>query len=238
MRKIISVLLIAGAASISAAAQSTPIPLTEREAKPQVAYRLFSNWADNYERNARRGKSIAEGVLFGTGALFVGGAAATWYGGDEISMRSSGSPMDLQLKQNLTLGFGITGGILLASGFIAASVPIKDYRAIYADVFQERDPEVQEAMAVSVLRYQADRGRERRITSFITGIVVPILAGGIKAGYNLSVGDRWSNGVWDTMNYSSWSAVSGIISLFSKTDEERLYERYINTRDALNGASR
>jgi hypothetical protein len=236
MRRILSSFLIACLCSFSLFAQS--LPLSPPEGKPQVAYRLFSKWADNYQVEARRGKTIAESVLFSAGALSLGGSALAWYGGDSISREMTGSPMDADLKQNLALGLGIGGGALLVSGLIVHSIPIKDYRAIYADIFEEQDPEVREAMAVSVLRYQADRGKESRIISFVSGFVVPLIAGGIKAGTNLAQGDNWSKDVLSSMGSSSWWMAGSIVSLFQKTPEERLYERYLATRDALYGSDR
>jgi hypothetical protein len=223
--------------SFSAFAQSLPTS-GFTGVKPQVAYHLFSNWADNYMVDAKRGKAIAEGILYGLGSVSLAGAALTWYGGDAISNNVSGAPMDQNLKQNLTMGFGIGGGALILAGMIVNSVPIKDYRAIYADVFQEKDPEVQEAMAVSVLRYQSDQGRERRIVSFVSGLIVPLLAGGIKAGANLSQGQPWGTDVLSTMGNSSWWMAGSIVYLFQKTPEERLYDRYLSTRDALYGSGK
>lgn len=236
MRRILSTVLIACLVSLSAFAQS--LPTSSQDSKPQIAYHLFSTWADDYMSRAKRGKIVGETILYSTGALALGGAALTWYGGDEISNNVSGSPMDPMVKQNVAMGLGIGGAALILSGMIVQSVPIKDYRAIYADIFQEKDPEVQEAMAVSVLRYQADKGKESRITSFVSGLVVPILAGAIQAGVNLSQGDPWGKSVLTTMGNSSWWMAGSIVSLFQKTPEERLYDRYLATRDALYGSSK
>jgi hypothetical protein len=238
MRRAILSLLIASSFAASAIAQSTPIPMSAGPEKPEIAYRLFSNWADNYQVEAKRGKTIATTFLYAGGALALGGAALTWYGGDAISDNMCGSPMESDLKRDMTLGLGIGGGALLVSGMIVASVPIKDYRAIYADVFQESDPEVREAMAVSVLRYQADRGKERRIASFITSFAVPKLTGAITAGINVSQDKRWSDDLLSSVGNSSWCMAGGIVSLFSKSPEERLYERYLSTRDAYYGSGR
>jgi hypothetical protein len=236
MRRLLFSLLIVCLFSFSAFSQS--LPLDPPEGKPEVAYRLFSKWADNYQVEALRGKTIAQAVLFSAGALSIAGSALTWYGGDEISREATGSPMDADLKRNMSLGLGIGGGALLVSGLIVRSIPIKDYRAIYADIFEEKDPEVREAMAVSVLRYQADRGKEARIVSFISGFVVPIIAGSIQAGTNLAQGEAWSKDVLSSMGSSSWWMAGSIVSLFQKSPEERLYERYLSTRDALYGADR
>jgi hypothetical protein len=236
-RKLLS-LLIASICSLSAFAQSLPVAANEGEGKPEIAYHLFSNWADNYQVEAKRGKAIAETVLFSGGALALGGAALTWYGGDSISNQVCGSPMDSDLKRNMTMGLGISGGAFLISGLIVSTVPIKDYRAIYSDVFQEKDPDVREAMAVSVLRYQADRGKERRITSFVSSCLVPIIAGAITAGVNVAQHDDWDKNLLDTIGNASWGMAGGVVSLFQKSPEERLYERYLTTRDAYYGSGR
>ncbi len=207
-------------------------------AKPQIAYRLFTTWADSYMANARRGKVIGETVLYSTGAIALAGAALTWYGGDAISNNVSGSPMDPQLKQNLAMGLGIGGISFLAIGSIVSSVPIKDYRALYADVYEEKNPEVQEAMAASVLRYQSDKGKESRITSFITGLVVPLAAAAITGGINAAQGNNWSDGLLNALKGSSWTMCFSLVSLFQKTPEERLYDRYLATRDALYGSAK
>jgi len=234
MRKLLSLVILAALLALPLIAQNPPIRFSD--GKPQVAYHLFSTWADNYMARARRGKIAGESILLGTGALAVGGAAATWYAGDTLSQQAGWGSMDYSLKQDLTMGLGIGGGLLLASGLIVSAVPIKDYRAIYADVFEERDSEVQEAMAVSVLRYQADRGKERRISSFIAGVAVPVLAGLITGGANVAQGRRWDDGMFDSLRSSSWTMAWSVTSLFTKTEEERLYERYLTTRDALNAA--
>jgi hypothetical protein len=215
-------------------AAQTPIETTGESVaeKPQIAYRLFSNWADNYMADQTRGKQAAEGIMFGLGALCIAGSATTWFAGDAISINSYGSPMNPDTKGGVTLGLGIAGGVILLSGAIVAAVPIKDYRAIYADVFNEKDPEVREAMAVSALRYQADRGKEGRMRAFFMGFAVPLIAGGITAGVNAASGERWDKNLWNTMSGSSWCIAGSIFSLFQKSPEEQLYDRYLTARKA------
>jgi len=240
MQRIISSALLFSICALTIGAQSLDAhaPSASIEAKPQIAYRLFSTWADNYESSAKHGKAVASGILYGGAALCLGGSALTWYGGNEISQSISGSTMDPEIRRDIALGLGLGGGALLITGMIVSSTSIKDYRSIYADVFEEKDPEVQEAMAVSVLRYQADQGKERRITSFVSSFAVPILAAGIRAGINVAAGDPWGKDVLSSVQGASWWMVGGLVSLFQKSKEERLYERYLSTRDALYGSSR
>jgi hypothetical protein len=217
----------------SLSAQSIPMSEPSSLEKPEFAYHLFSNWADNYQDNAKKGKTIASTLLYSGAAIGFAGSALSWFGGDAISNNATGSDLDPTLKQNLTIGFGASGAALLLSGIIVSAVPIKDYRAIYADVFQERDPEVREAMAASALRYQADQGKERRISSFVTSCVVPIIVGAITAGVNVAQGKTWSDGVLTSLGNSSWWMAGGIVSLINKSPEERLYDRYLSARDAF-----
>jgi len=74
MHRAIPSMLIVSLFAASAVAQSTPIPMAAEVEKPEIAYRLFSNWADNYQVEAKREKAIGTTVLYGGGALALGGA--------------------------------------------------------------------------------------------------------------------------------------------------------------------
>jgi hypothetical protein len=202
---------------------------------PQIAYNLFSTWADNYVTDSKKGKAVSSGILFGLGAFGLAGSALTWFGGDSISQDISGSPMDPEVKQGLALGLGIGGGASIVIGTIIAAAPIKDYRAIYSDVFEERDPEVREAMAVSVLQYQSSQGRQSRIRSAITSIVFPIVFSACMAGIGSESPDDFSRDFLRNWANNCWWSIGGVISLFSKSNEERRYDRYLVARDAYYG---
>lgn len=205
--------------------------------QPQIAFRLFSAWVNEKQEKEPREKKNATTVMFTMGGVALAGAATTWFAGDSISQSISGSPMDSETKGGLSLGLAISGAGLIVTGIIVSSVPDKNYRVIYSDILNEQDPELQEAMAVAALKYQADRGKERRITSFASGLAMPIIAGLIKVGANLAQGAEWSDGVWASIQWSCWSAANGVINLFKKSEEERMYDRYLTARDALYGAS-
>ncbi len=235
MKRAIAFALCLATLALPLAAQ---IEIAEAKAEqPQIAYRIFSSWVDDRMERAPREKKAASIALFTIGGTVLGAGATTYFAGDDISRWMTGSPMDGELRENLSLGLAIGGASLLVAGAFVSSAPLKDYRAIYSDVFNESDPEVQEAMAVAALKYQADRGKERRITSFVSGLAVPIFAGLLRVGANLIEGDEWTEGVWPSMQWSCWSAANGLVDLFRKTDEERRYERYLTARDALYGAA-
>jgi hypothetical protein len=66
MRRILSTALVGCLVSLSAFAQNLPAPSASEGERPQIAYHLFSTWADNYMSRARRGKIVGESILFST----------------------------------------------------------------------------------------------------------------------------------------------------------------------------
>ncbi|HUX41533.1 MAG TPA: hypothetical protein VMV83_10250 [Rectinemataceae bacterium] len=198
----------------------------------QIAYRLLATWADKGYADAWRGKAIAAGVLAGSGGLMVGSAALTWFAGDAISREFSGTAMNSDLKLNLSLGLGAGGLALVGAGALVAAIPIQDPHLAWADVFEENNADLREAMAVSALRSLAQQGKERRVASFISSFLVPVLTGGIQVGLNLSQDKTWSDGLLQSLGSSSWSIAAGLTSLFSTTPEERLYQRYLIAKQA------
>lgn len=233
MRTFKAYILVFALPILGSFAQDYPVP--SGGTRPQIAYRLLTTWVDGYDRDAGKGKKIASTVLLSIGGLGVGAAGATGIWGDNLSQRFTGAPLDTSAKQGIILGAGIGGAALIVAGLVANSVPVENKRLAFADIFGERDPEVQEAMSVAALREQAAKGKERRVTAFISSLILPLLTGGIRVGINLAAGDPWSKDVVQNISYSSWSAASGIVGLFSKSKEELLYERYLTARDSLYG---
>ncbi len=235
MKRTIALALCLVTLALPLAAQ---IEIVEAKAeKPQIAYRIFSSWVDERMERAPREKKAATIALFTIGGTALAAGATTWYAGDGIAEWMGLPPLKREIKENLSLGLAIGGASMLVAGALVSTAPLKDYRAIYSDVLNEGDPELQEAMAVAALKYQADRGKERRITSFVSGLAVPVFAGLLRVGANLIEGEEWTEGVWPSMQWSCWSAANGLVQLFQKTDEERRYERYLTARDALYGAA-
>jgi hypothetical protein len=233
MRRTIATLLAVCLSTLGAIAQDYPV--SSGGSRPQIAYRMLTTWVDGYERDAGQGKKVATSILYSMGGVGVAAAGATYLWGDDISRQVMGKPLSSDARQGIILGAGLGGAALIAAGLIVDAVPIEDKRAVYADIFEEHDAEVQEAMAVSVLRDQAQRGKERRIASFLSSLIVPLVTGGIRVGVNLALGEPWAKDVTKNVGYSSWSAASGILALFSKSKEELLYERYLTARDSLYG---
>lgn len=217
----------------NAIAQST-IPSNTQDST-QIAYKLLAAWADKSYADQRYGKNVATGILAGSGGLLITSAAVTYFAGDSISRSATGAPMNGDLKQNLSLGLGAGGLALVGAGLIVAAVPLQDPHLVWSDVFKENDASLREAMAVSAIRSLAQQGKERRMVSFITSFLVPVLTGGIQVGVNLSQNKVWSDGLLKTIGSSTWSIAGGVASLLTTSPEEKLYERYLVAKSAYQG---
>ena len=229
MRRIFALVLAISALALPA---QVPDPARTGE-KPQLAFLLLSTWTDRHQRDAERGKSLASGILYGSGVAAGTSAGLIGMRGDLLSSYVLGAPMDSDLRQNLAIGLGLGGAALVIAGFAVTLIPIPDYREDYADVFNEGDPDTREALAVSTLSFNADKGKDRRIATFISSFLVPVVMGGLRVGFNLSESKAWSDGLLNSLGSTSWSIAAGLTSLFSKSPEEQLYDRYLSARDAL-----
>lgn len=203
--------------------------------EPQLAYRILTGYVEKKEATAGAGRRIGGGILTATGGLMIGAAATTWCFGDAIAAELGGGAMDPDLRFNLSLGLGLGGLATTGIGIgILASRP-KNYRAEYAEVFTEVDPQIQEALAVAALRNMAVQGKKNRITGALSSLLAPVIYSAIKAGVNVSQGKAWDDDILSGLYWNAFSITGGITSLFSESEEERLYDKYLVGRDALYG---
>jgi hypothetical protein len=208
-----------------------------RAEEPQLAYRILSTYVDQRQAKADDGNLVGGLVLAGAGGLLLSGAATTWFYGDDISRAATGQPIDPELRNNMTLGLGIGGlaTIGVSAGLLAAKP--HDWRAEYAEVFEEEDPQVQEALAVASLRDIAVKGKQERIRGAFSNLLAPVLFAVIKAGVNSVEGKEWSDGIVDGLRWNIFSIVGGASSLLGSSEGERLYDKYLAGREALYGPS-
>lgn len=121
---------------------------------------------------------------------------------------------------------------MLLAGTIVALVPIKDYRHIYSDVFEQQEPEVREAMAAAVLKNMADDGKRGRVNGAIFWYAMPVielsasLVGGLLTG-----DDRWQSSVAGHLSSLGFGALFGTLNLLQKSEAELRYERYLDVRE-------
>jgi hypothetical protein len=217
-----------------AAAQSAaaPAPAQSREAlassQPQIAYRIFSDYVDNKSESDAKGK-------FGWGmGLTIGGGLALGTAGVFAALDPAVlDPNDTNLKWRVAAITGLSGAVMTGVGIGLLASPVPDYREKYRVVFLERDPLVQEALAASSLKEMAQKGKEGRIASALTTILTPLLFTGIMTAIDVSQNRPWYQSAQTNVWWLAGSAVSGGISLFSTSSEERLYDKYLSARDAM-----
>jgi len=202
--------------------------------KPQIAFRLLDDYIAKEQKEAARDKKVGGVIGLSAGVLFLGASAATWFYGDRIyGEYNGGAAMNPNVKLGVTLGLAAGGGLSLWSGIDSIVRPTKDLKLRYADVYDESDPEVQEAMAVATLQNLSVKYHGKRISSVITNLLTSSIAIGVAIGGNINDGFFWSDGLESVLLGQSYSLASGIARIFVKSDEELLYQQYLTAREAL-----
>jgi hypothetical protein len=206
------------------------------EDQPQIAYRILSGYIDKKEAESESGRRIGGTILTSVGGSLLVAGGITYFAGDYLAENVfGGGPMDPEVKRNVSLGLGIggLGAMGIGAGILAAKP--HDFDVDYAEVFAESDSQVREALAVAALKDLAIRGKKDRMVSAISNLAVPLLWGAIRAGMNSIEGRPWDDKLFDNFYWSAGSIASGVASIVSQSEEERLYEKYLAGRDALYG---
>lgn len=205
----------------------------ETRSEPQIAYRILNDYVSRKQSSADN--RAWAGVMLGIGGTLVAGSAVSWFLGDAISQAvAPGNTVwteDTRTVTSLVIaGSGIATGTV---GLIGLTVPSVDYRKKYVPIYEEKDAVVQEALAVASLKELADIGRERRITSAVINIGTPLAIFLVQTILNVSTGKEWYHGYQSVGSWQIPSVVSAAGSLFSVSDEERLFEKYQAARAAI-----
>jgi hypothetical protein len=228
MKKFIACLLLAAAGSALGL-----------NAEPQIAFRLLDDYIqEKQEKNDKN--RVGEGIMgILSGVIFAGCAATAWFAGDEIySSATGGQALNQNVKAGVTVGLA-AGGALFTWGGIDRLTRHTDLREQYSSVYEEKDPEVQEAMAAATLHDFYNRGRNERIGGAITKLSVAAITIALVVGGNIISGTAaWNEGI-DGMLYGNvWNLSSGIGDLFKQSKEELLYEKYLAAKDTLYSRSK
>jgi len=204
--------------------------------QPQIAYRILSGYIDKKEAESENGRRIGGGIMSSIGGALLVAGGITYFAGDYIAENVfDAGPMDLELKRNVSLGLGIGGlGALGVGAGILASKP-HDFDVDYAEVYAESDSQIREALAVAALKDLAIRGKRDRMVGAVSNLAVPLLWSFIRAGMNAIEGKAWNDHLFDNFYWSAGSIASGVGSIISRSEEERLYEKYLAGRDAIYG---
>jgi hypothetical protein len=208
----------------------------QSKAEPQVAYRILSDYVFHKEANAN--DKAWTGVMLGIGGTLMLSGAATWFLGDAISeqVAPGNTAWTLDTKMITTAVLAGTGAAMSTVGLIGVLIPPANVRKDYDLIYKETDPVVQEALSVAALKDMADKGRDRRITNAVIGIATPIVTLAVQSILNVSFGKPWNHNYESVGAWQIPSVISSTTSLFSLSDEERLFEKYLAARSAIYAA--
>jgi hypothetical protein len=217
----------------AAQAQATQAPAEQKPA-PQIAFRLFDDYVQTQQGQLQKDRTASAIASFVLGGLCLGGAAVTYFAGDSIADSLSRERMASGWKIGLSVGLGV-GGLAFTYGGINSLVtkPV-DLRTKYADVFNEPNPVVQEAMAAATLKDLADASRTKRLINagrdFALGAIM-VTTGILTDSYAGT--DLWSGAA----SYYYWTPISlftsSLSQFFGTSKEERLYGKYLSVEKAL-----
>jgi len=205
----------------------------ESRSEPQIAYRILSDFVFQEESSAN--DRAWTGVMLGIGGGLMAGSAATWFLGDAVAeaVAPGNSVWNADLKTISTVAVGGVGVAMAGAGLIGVLMPPVDVRKKYNLVYGEKDPVVQEALAVAALKELAQSAKDKRVSSAVYGIVTPIATLAVQTAFNLAMGKEWNHDYSGVVTWQVPSIVSSITSLFTLSDEEKLYEKYNAARAAI-----
>jgi len=195
-----------------------------QEESPQIAYRLLDDYIRDKEIKAEKKTGPIITMIAG-GTLITGGTALMIWG----------DPLFDDPSRKYILGGSIAGSGVLTLG-VGTALYVKkprDFRAEYTEIFENEDPVVQEALAVGTLREMAENGKRERIISGSIFLAFPVVSGGVQIGANLANDKPWYDGLFSVTLWQVWPIISGISSFFSKSEGERLYDKYAAAREAF-----
>jgi len=224
MRKIVVVLVIGvlGMGSVFA-----------EPASPQLAFLFLDEYVQKKEDTS--GRKIGGAVTLGIGSAAFAGGAVLFFFGDPISQALSptNEAWDPETKYIVSGSLAATGLVGMGVGTALLLAPPPDYRARFAEVYSADDPALRESLAAAALFDIAEEARRARILSGVTNISIPVLSVGLQIGINLAVEEDWHKGLTSVSFWQIGTVVNGLMSLFDKSEEEKLYLRYQAAKSAL-----
>ncbi len=206
------------------AAASTSLPVSSPA--PQFALSILTDYFEDEARSGRTGGIVLTSV---GSAVFAAGVAGFVYSLQEPPTALYGDNNGWMLVRGLSIGLGVTGGVVGGLGIFQLSKPLDGYKGEYAWLYAEKDPVVQEAIAYGIMKDLADEARRSRITGSIVNISIPVATAASWAIIAAST-NTWEDFGGNVLGSASWaipSLIGGIVTLVSgKSVEERMLESY------------
>lgn len=205
--------------------------------EPQIAYRFLDDFIMNKALAAENGHRVGASITMGLGVILVSAAAGLYIWGDDLfNTATDGSEPGWtnETRDIVCLSLGAGGLVTLGTGMAILFSPKEDYKAKYSYIYNEADPVVQEALAAAALYDLADTAKKNRITSGIIDLATPLLTIIIGIVVNVVENRTWYQDISTTTYSLSWNLISGFSKIFiNKSEEERLYDKYRHTKEAL-----
>jgi hypothetical protein len=221
---LIATMSLSGVMAQGTAAASTSLPVSSPA--PQFALSILTDYFEDEARSGRTGGIVLTSV---GSAVFAAGVAGFVYSLQEPPTALYGDNNGWMLVRGLSIGLGVTGGVVGGLGIFQLSKPLDGYKGEYAWLYAEKDPVVQEAIAYGIMKDLADEARRSRITGSIVNISIPVATAASWAIIAAST-NTWEDFGGNVLGSASWaipSLIGGIVTLVSgKSVEERMLESY------------
>ena len=204
-----------------------------QETTPQLASLFLDEYVKEKEEAGGR---KAGGVI----SLALGGAALTggtvlFFFGDPITeaLSPTGESWDSQTKYIVSGSLVASGALGIGVGLTLLLAPPPDYRSRFAAVYAAEDPKLRESLAAAALFDLAEEAKRERILSGVTDIAIPVVSVVLQMGINLATDKEWHNGLTSVSFLQIGNLITGIMSLADRSEEEKLYLRYLAAKAAL-----
>jgi len=229
MKKTIALVMIASMSLGGVMAQETTVSgsgLPASSPDPQFALSILTDYFEDEARSGRTGGIVLTSV---GSAVFAAGVAGLVYSFQDPPTPLYTDNEGWMLVRGLSIGIGLTGGVLGGLGIFQLSKPLDAYKSEYAWLYAEKDPVVQEAIAYGIMKDMSDEARRARITGSIVNISIPVVTAASWAVIAAAT-DTWEEFGGNVLGSASWaipSLIGGIVTLVSgKSVEERMLESY------------
>jgi len=199
----------------------------------QLGFKLLDGYIREHE--SKTNVKVGGAITVAAGGTLLAGAGILWFFGDDITraLSPTNEPWSSTTKSISVASIAASGAVGTGIGIGILLAPEPDYRSQYAMIYTEKDPAVREALAVATLSELAIEAKNDRIVSAWSSLAVPLLTATITVVANISSGKPWDDGVFTVSIAQIGSFVSGFTSLFSLSEEELLYQKYLIAKKAF-----
>lgn len=195
----------------------------------QPAFRLLDGYLEKRVRDAEYGRKNGSWILIGTGLLAGAAGTTLFLVGDSLAASAGVAPMPRDAKFGTSLGLWIGGGVLTTIG-VALNLfpPTSDERANYQAIYRESDPATQEALAAARLKSMSQDAKDQRTVNGFVNLGLVGVSTAFRIATAVDQGKPWSSNMFGVWSWESGTVLSGFAALFVRSQEEALYQQYLD----------